>query len=216
MLHSVYTPWETPLTYIPHKFVTILLNNKYDGENNEEDPIIITYKLNKDEGTANIFGSLTSKDLNPDYLYTRFKVIDLRITKNMTNNKHKLHILSMASSEADKKESIIFDLLNVYTFKLDNFKLKYHMENMNYKDMVTLSFRGPAGAKEITEISLVIYKNAQIFMYIMINAILFVAFLILCSVTFCIYRKRKRKRLMELNNSDIYGEDSKNTTNFEI
>jgi hypothetical protein len=213
LLYTIAYPWDVPISHINNQYLAII-NNTETFRDELDIPAVIVYKLGKDKNE--IFGVLSKSDFDNNDQNFKTKLMDVKLSKNPKSGKTYMHVASISSLKADKKELRYFNYLNIFKFEMNHFQIEYNLENMSYTDSLTLNIYDPIGRKETLDLNLVIVQNAKIFMYVIINIILFLVFVVLCIVTFCIYRKKKLERLARLDSSMMSNDSFDQSKSFAI
>ena len=185
------------LSFISDRYLAfILISSNLMSEGDSTDSIcLMLYRLNPETGSGEIFYVLRKTDLTQMDNFSYFKLIDL-ILREEQAGQVKLYLLAKTITDKQEKNSGHYSSLALLDFNVEHFKIEYMLDSINFHDELQLILEDFLGNKYEADIKIVIIKNAKVYFYIIINAVLFFVLCILCIVTFCIYRKRKLEKLM--------------------
>ena len=82
----------------------------------------------------------------------------------------------------------------LYHFELQSFRLKCEPDRIVFQGSLELEVQDIKGESFDVKMRLNLFKNAKVFLYVLINSVLFAILLVLCCVTFFIYRRKKIQR----------------------
>lgn len=216
LLYSIAYPWNVPISYIPDRYIAVVTNTSNLVRQSADRPVMVLHRLDRERKDSRIYHVMRPEEFDPDQLNFNTKIVDLMLSVDRETGKHRMVLATVSSLKSENKDSKFYNNLNIFKFSIDHLRLKYNLQNMNYMDSLSLSIFGPFGIKHVVELELLVLKNAKIFMYVAINVILFLVFLVLCAITFCIYRKRKRDRLARLDDSNMSDDSLDQSKSFAI
>lgn len=190
------------MDYLDDEYL-VILNKTHDifQENKTKNMVIKLFKLNPETKSGHLFYSLNSSDFNmKTENLENLRLNDIRILKNDDDSNLNLIVLGNTFSTSNNSSSGFkpnFNL-NIFKYSIGNFSLKYNVKAMNFRDSFDIKFYDYNGNKTQKKISMVIMKNAKLFIYLIIDCILFVVLVILLCVTCYIYRAKKYQKMEEM------------------
>ena len=179
-------------------------------------PIVSVYKLNKEEKSGMLYSSLMLRDFErePGQFFNVQDITLLKETEEAPDfgrdsdsvsphaTPFKMYLMCLGTQGHDEETMHRHDQLQIHQFEIGRFGFWYFFQNNRYKDKISVMFVDPLGQSVIKDISLVIVKNARLYIYIIIDAGLFLIFIVLILVTFCVYRAKKRRMMESLLEDD--------------
>lgn len=220
ILYEVPTYYKTDflrkniLHYIDDKYIALINNFKSKKKVDQFNAMVSVYKLDPETKSGNLFYSLSheSFELENEDEKEQLTLCDLKMIENK-NSSIDLIILGKTMTRTQEKHFGFEYKINIFQFSINNFEINYNIDNLNYRDNFSVLFYFNNGQSLEKKFKVIIFKNAKVYIYIIINLILFCILMILCCSTYCIYRSRKLKQMQELDeHSDGSFEDHLNET----
>jgi hypothetical protein len=150
------------------------------------------YKLDPTTKSGSLFYVLKKSDFLTKDSITFLKLLDTNLL-DIPGESTSLYVLG-ESHFVQEKGQLFNNQFVLYKFELGPYQLEYKMDSITFQEDLKVKMEDIQGNTYNLEITLNLFKNAKLYLYVIINAVLFLVLLILCCFTYCIYRKRKLTR----------------------